>query len=125
MHNTPNRKPGGKYPFFQKRKSNRSIDKFEEENYPNEIISKKKNSTNQLSSLAILLIIFKVSTFRKRDIDGMVSTIFDSLVSTGILKDDNLGEIPSATTTFVRVPKGKEGVDIILIEPWIECCWKK
>jgi Holliday junction resolvase RusA-like endonuclease len=118
MHSTKSSKPGRKYPFLQKRKSDFSKGSGENEAVvcPDRPKSKSKNAKNHLNDLTILLIVFKVSDNRRRDIDGMVATIFDSLVHAGVLKDDSLRDIPSVITTFVKCTKGEEGFDAILIE---------
>lgn len=119
MHSTQNPKSRRKYPFLQKRKSNipEGIREGEETVIrPDRPQGKSQNAKNHLPGLSILLIVFQVSDNRRRDIDGMVATVFDSLVDGGVLPDDSLRDIPSVITTFVKCKKGEEGFDAILIE---------
>lgn len=88
-----------------------------EENDCNRQARKRSNgSFNPIDSSIHLILVFHISGSRQRDIDGMVSTVFDSLIRGGIITDDNLGIIPSCHASFVKTTPGNEGVDIILVE---------
>jgi len=103
----------GKHSGLQKQEKDFSR-KVEEAIFGNKKGSKRKGKKDNSASRSILFIVFKVSGYRRRDIDGMVSTVLDCLVHSGILSDDNLEIIPGEISTFVRVPKGEEGFDIII-----------
>ncbi|NCN09710.1 MAG: RusA family crossover junction endodeoxyribonuclease [Leptospira sp.] len=117
MYSSKSSKFGRKYPFIQKRKSDSEKVELQRVICQDRSKSKSQINENYLNDIAILLIIFQVSDNRRRDIDGMVATVFDSLVHGRVLKDDSLRDIPSVIATFVRCKKGEEGVDLILIEP--------
>lgn len=116
MHSTTNRKLGRKRAVIQKCQSDIQKVELKQDICENRYKSKIKNGQNHLTSLSCLLIIFKISDNRRRDIDGMVATVFDSLVQGGVIEDDGIREIPTAITTFIKVKKGEEGFDTILIE---------
>lgn len=61
------------------------------------------------------LIVFRFDDNRTRDIDGAVSTVLDSLVRAGYLKDDDTSHLSGVCATSVKVPKGQSGVDVTLV----------
>lgn len=61
-----------------------------------------------------IIIVFRFSDYRRRDLDGALATVMDCLVKAGKIPDDCCTEIGSIIATWIKVQKGKEGVDIIL-----------
>jgi Holliday junction resolvase RusA-like endonuclease len=85
----------------------------EKSNKRNKKRCKKEDGPNSPSTIFIVI---KISDRRRRDIDNMVSTIFDCMVKAKLVDDDNVQKIGSANTKVAFVPKGQEGFDIMIID---------
>lgn len=57
---------------------------------------------------------FFVSDRRRRDIDGMTSTILDCLVHAGVISDDNRFVVPVQSQSAEDCPKGEERSEITI-----------
>lgn len=106
-----------KHSEFQKREKHKSQSFHREEDDSHRPSSKRENGPiDKINKRKHLIIIFHISGSRRRDLDGMVSTVFDSLVRSGVIPDDNLGIIAGITSCYVTVNSGSEGVDILLVD---------
>lgn len=74
----------------------------------------KESGENKRHS-KIVITIFRVSDKRRRDLDNMQTTILDCLVKAGILDDDSIFEASCIVSTWVKVQKGHEGCDIVIL----------
>jgi Holliday junction resolvase RusA-like endonuclease len=100
---------------IQKFKDNFVQQKDKSTLYPNGRQEEIENGSNH-PQITFLAIVFRVSDNRRRDIDGMVSTVLDALVASGRIADDDLGTIPSIFTTWLPCEKGDEGFDVVIGE---------
>ncbi|WCL51449.1 hypothetical protein [Leptospira sp. GIMC2001] len=114
MPNYKSAKSRDKRSRVQKFKDNFEIQEREND-LPNFGQSEIRNECDN-SQIAFLAIVFRVSGNQRRDIDGMVSTVLDSLVHANIIQDDDLGTIPSIFTTWLPCEKGEEGFDLVIGE---------
>ena len=106
-------KYGFQHPRIQKHKANR------EEPGDRENVSgngQEKSRENGFNGPVVAFIAFRFSDNRRRDLDGATATVADALVHAGILADDDTQRITSICATSVKVAKGQEGVDIMLME---------
>lgn len=94
----------------QKKRENASNDsrKTDNDNRP------KKTNTNKSNQKTIVIIV-RHSDYRASDIDNQVTTILDCAVETGLLVDDSISKVGGVFAFSVKVPKGKEGFDLIIL----------
>ncbi len=62
-----------------------------------------------------VVIIIRYSGGRRRDLDNMVTSCIDALVSARKIDDDSLFEIGCLISAGVKVEKGQEGFDCLII----------
>jgi len=115
MHRVKSPKSRNKCSSIQEFKNNFVQQENRKILYPNRR-QKENEDGSYHSQIAFLAIVFRVSGNQRRDIDGMVSTVLDSLVHAGRIKDDDLGTIPAIFTTWLPCEKGDEGFDIVIGE---------
>jgi Holliday junction resolvase RusA-like endonuclease len=65
--------------------------------------------------LGTVIIVIRVSDNRRRDIDGMVSTILDIVVNAGLMDDDSIRQFQAITAKVTKVRKEEEGFDLIYV----------
>lgn len=106
--------PWIKHPSVQKFKRN-IVQSQNRENLPANQRQEQSKNEPTYGKIISIFFVFRISDNRRRDLDGMVSTVLDSLVHAQIIKDDDLGTIPSASATWIPCAKGEEGVDIVMV----------
>lgn len=63
-----------------------------------------------------IFILIRVSDKRRRDLDNAVNTVLDALVQARAIADDSVKEVSSINAKVAIVPRGREGVDVMIID---------
>lgn len=75
-----------------------------------------KEKDHESDNRKIIALVFRISDNRRRDLDGMASTVLDCLTRSGKIKDDARQYIPGHIVRYEIVEPGKEGVDVYIIK---------
>jgi Holliday junction resolvase RusA-like endonuclease len=74
-----------------------------------------KKTKNGYDDQCVIFVTFYISDNRDRDLDGMVSTVFDCLVRSGKIPEDKRQVVPMFITDYEIVEKKQVGCRIRII----------
>ncbi len=110
MENKSNsRRRRGEYPGIQKLKTDN------EKSNRQSIHRDRQDKEKKNGVIGTVIIVVRVSDNRKRDIDGMVSTILDTVVRAGLLDDDSIQQFQTISAKVTKVKSGEEGFDLFYL----------